>query len=86
MTSHCAEIDRRLHDILRERFSLDIPAERNGENLLGRDIGLTPNLLVYLVYIAEQEFDMRFAPEDFDREAFYTLEGFVSIVAERMRQ
>ncbi len=65
---------------------LQLKTERMNENthFFGKEMNIKPYDLVYLVYLIEEKFKIRFLSEDMDCPGFYTVKGLAEIVLKRM--
>lgn len=76
-----------IFNILDANFNIHLDRASNNileKNMFGNDIRLVSREMVYLVYLLEQKYGIKFNDKDMDNMAFYTISGISNIICDRL--
>lgn len=80
------EIDSCIKSILINDFLVREEVLDDNEQLFGEVINLDPRDMVYLIYLLETKFDIRFSKQDIDNLDIFTLSGLRKILIQKMQK
>ena len=72
-----------LYEVVRERLHLQPLDKADDAHFFGRQWQLDAYQLVYLGHFLEQNYAVRFEPEDYDGPDFFTVNGLSRLVARK---